>query len=495
MVSKLLRKLKLKTSIRNKIAILFIFSCCFISVFYLISKIHSTTNEYNRRSLKQNENINELYLISKFLYIYNETSNIEKRKNLNTLNLLFLSKQKEQTKVFLCISKNKNGEILKSKLNFSLLDLLTKETYLYEGSCKILTNYISFFIEINKKTIEIEEATEIIHVPLKVKDKSVCILPLLLFSNTDYLKNVVEYYKTNLYTNIDIYGISLKNDTNNILDYKYDFVKNHPWFIFNTKETLNVIRNFHTISFTKNNVIESMKSAIFDCYFRYKDISSEIIFLNLNNYFPMGTNYSYINEIFVSPVILKSSNKNITENDSSQILKNINFNLQQNNNTDSKNNYLKIIETGECFCINECSDVCGKFNSENIIIINVKNPNKKENKINDKLISMNDFDLIETEYFETMLVNKCSLLFQDQSSVENNLEQNNNKVAQTFNNVLRYFQSTQYINEEKKCILSLLFDNMPCIVSNLSFNNLLNITNLYLPFNQSFTTFNDGCHF
>lgn len=108
---------------------------------------------------------------------------------------------------------------------------------------------------------------------------------------------------------------------------------------------------------------------------------------------------------------------------------------------------------------------------------------------------MNDFDLIETEYFETMLVNKCSLLFQDQSSVENNLEQNNNKVAQTFNNVLRYFQSTQYINEEKKCILSLLFDNMPCIVSNLSFNNLLNITNLYLPFNQSFTTFNDGCHF
>uniref|UniRef100_A0AAF5CUM2 Glycosyltransferase family 92 protein n=2 Tax=Strongyloides stercoralis TaxID=6248 RepID=A0AAF5CUM2_STRER len=495
MASKILRKLKIKTNIRNKIAIIFIFSCCITSVFYLLSKIHATTNSYSRRLLKQNENNNQLYLVSKFLYIYNESPQMKERKKSNTLNLLFLSKQKEQTKTFSCISKKKNGEILISKLNFTLLDLLTKETYLQKGSCQILSNYTSFSIDINKEKIEIGNVTEIIHVSSKLQQsKSVCILPLFLFSNTEYLKNVIDYFKENSYNNIDIYGISLKNDTNNILEYKYNFVKNHPWFIFNRKETFNVIRNFHTISFTKNNLIESMKSAIFDCYYRYKDISNEIIFLNLNNYFPMGTNYSDISEMFVSPLILQSKNKNKTDNNNQQIIKNINFNLIQNNNTEIKDNHLKIIETGECFCTNECNDICNKYNQENIINLNVKSNGKNKEKIKNNVLSINDFNLIETEYFEVMLTNKCSFLFQDQSSVENNFEEIN-KVAQTFNNVLRYFKSTQQIYEEKRCFLPLLLDNMSCIISNLSFNKLPNTTNVYLPFNNSFITNNDGCHF
>uniref|UniRef100_A0A0N5CFE4 Glycosyltransferase family 61 protein n=1 Tax=Strongyloides papillosus TaxID=174720 RepID=A0A0N5CFE4_STREA len=495
MFPRLLRKLKLNASIRNKIAILFVFSCCATSVFYLLSKIQATTNEYKRRSIYTKEKNNELYLISKFLYIYNDSIHIDNRNNFNVLNLIFLTKRKEQIREFLCVSKNHDGEIFKSKLNLSLLDLLTKDTFLHQGKCEILANYASFFIETNKETIEIEAITEIIHVPMKLDKRSVCILPLFLYSNIENLKNVIEYYKRNMYNFVNIYVISFKKDVNPIINDKFNFVKNTPWFIFNRKENINSLRNFHTISLTKNNLIESMKSAIYDCYFRYKDISKEIVFLNLNNYLPNGTSYSHIDELFVPPLVLSLNNQNATKNENRQILKNVNFNIVQSNNTDVRNSYINVIQTGECYCTNECNDICDKFNEEKILQIDIKNNYKKEKTTDKKVMTMNDFDLTDTEYFEIMLSNKCSHLFQKESLfIENNVEESN-RVRETFDNFLRYFKDTQPVEEEKRCYMSLLLDNISCTVSNLSFNNLINMTNVHLPFNDTFVSYEDGCHF
>uniref|UniRef100_A0A0K0G3V6 Glycosyltransferase family 61 protein n=1 Tax=Strongyloides venezuelensis TaxID=75913 RepID=A0A0K0G3V6_STRVS len=495
MFRRLLRKLKLPASIRNKIAILFVLSCCATSVFYLLSKIQDKTNEYKGKSIFTKEKNNDLYLISKFLYIYNDSLHIDNRNNFNVLNLIFLSKKKRQSREFLCVSRNHDGEIFKSKLNLLLLDLLTKDAFLHQGKCEILANYASFFIETNKETIEIEAITEIIHVPMKLDKRSVCILPLFLYSNIENLNSVIEYYKKNMYNFVNIYAISLKKDVNPIIDNMLNFVKYTPWFIFNRKENINSLRNFHTISLTKNNFIESTKSAIYDCYFKYKDISKEIVFLNLNNYLLNGTGYSHIEELFVSPLVLSLYNQNVTKNENQQIFKNVNFNIVQNNNEDVKRSYVNVIQTGECYCTNECSDICDKFNRENILQIDINNDYKKEKITDKKVMTMNDFDLTDTEYFEIMLSNKCSDLFQKESLfIENNVEESN-RVKETFDNLLRYFKDIQPIEEEKRCYMSLLRDNISCIVSNISFNNLVYLTNVNLPFNDTFITYEDGCHF